>query len=52
MRDYISSRPRRYYSPRMLIMAWFSTWNSARRSRTRSLNTVIVISFSGSLSMT
>lgn len=29
-----------------------STWNNASKSNTNSLNTVIVISFSGSLSMT
>lgn len=34
--------------PKMLIIAWFKTWNSANKSSTKSRNTVIVISFSGS----
>src|SRR5690242_10173885 len=38
--------------PRMLIRAWLSAWKRARRSRTRSRKTVIVISFSGSFSIT
>lgn len=29
-------------------MAWLSTWNRESRSRTKSLKTVMVISFSGS----
>jgi hypothetical protein len=33
-------------------MAWFITWNMARRSKTSIRKTVIVISFSGSLSKT
>lgn len=32
----------------MLIMAWFKTWNSDSRSKTKSRKTVMVISFSGS----
>lgn len=38
--------------PKMLINPWLRTWNRLSRSKTRSRKTVMVISFSGSFSIT